>query len=47
VLDEQFVETFFSSFHLYPGHKNNVEEKSYPAMDLPFMEKLMVQISSQ
>jgi len=26
MLDEQFVETFFSSFHLHPGHKNNMEE---------------------
>jgi len=26
---------FFSSFHYCPGHKNNMEEKSYPAMDLP------------
>jgi len=32
VLDEQFAKTFFSSFRLCPSHRNNVKEKSYPAM---------------
>jgi len=27
--------TVFSSFCLHPGHKNNMEEKIYPAMDSP------------
>jgi len=26
---------FFSSFCFCPGHKNNTEEKTYPAMDSP------------
>jgi len=36
VLDEQFLRTFFSSFCLCPGYKNNMEEKTYLVMDLPF-----------
>jgi len=28
-------ENFFSSLHLHPGYNNNMEEKTYPAMDLP------------
>jgi len=30
-----FAKTSSSSFHLYPGYKNTMEEKTYPAMDLP------------
>jgi len=35
VLGEWFMNTVFSSFHLHPGHKDNMEEKTYPAIDLP------------
>jgi len=31
VLDERFTNTFLPS----SGHRNNMEEKMYPAMDLP------------
>jgi len=36
VLDKQFANAFFSSFILHVGHRNNMEEKNYVGMDLPF-----------
>jgi len=34
MLDEQFANTFSQDFTLH-GHRNNMEEKTYLAMDLP------------
>jgi len=33
ILDKQFAKTFLSSFCLCPGHKNNMEEKNYLAIE--------------
>jgi len=34
-MDKRFANTFFTSFYFCPGYNNNMEEKTYPAMDLP------------
>jgi len=39
VLDEQFANTFFPSFCLHPGHRNNMEEKLTEEWVGLFMEK--------
>jgi len=39
ILKSSGVSFFFSGFCLHPGHKKNVEGKTYPAMDSPLYKE--------